>query len=474
MAEAIVARKSFRTQLLINQDGPVSPLPIQKKKKVCKKVTIKKKASFKLFQMLPFELQCEIMKFVSFNDLCAMQSTSKHLKQIASENLVWKAIYQNHFNVSEEALDEYSFSIIKNWQSHFKIQYLLLKQKYIQSEKMICESKPQSRFAHTAAVHNSNIYYIGGQMSEARSDEIWGYNPQQNNFQQVALTNVSNTEIPPSTFDCYSFPGIDGKLPKFARHQSAILGNKVYSFGGYDYTYFYNLAVFDIVARTWTYPEVKGDIPLPRSNHALTVIGNKLYIFGGSIGDKPDKYTVTNDFYILDIPTLTWSKIPTSPETPSVRVGHVMTSIGKNLYMFGGGVWGKEMGWTEQSNDLYIYSTEKQKWTMMKLKPEEKPAVCTYPFVFTLNNNLFLFGGAAITGTTVTNKLYMWDVIVQKWTEMTVAGEEISARSIGTASVVGDEVFLLGGYCGGLLAPESDFYKLKITLPFKKECLGIN
>jgi len=66
----------------------------------------------------------------------------------------------------------------------------------------------------------------------------------------------------------------------------------------------------------------------------------------------------------------------------------------------------------------------------------------------------------------------MWDVIVRKWTEMTISGEEISSRSIGTANVVGNEVFLLGGYCGGLLPAESDFYKLKINYPCVNNILG--
>jgi len=270
----------------------------------------------------------------------------------------------------------------------------MLKQKHIISEKITCESKPAPRFAHTAVVHNDSLYYIGGQMAESRSDDIWNYRPQQNSFNKSLLSNDSDLSEPTSApYNCYNFPGIPGKCPKFARHQSAIIGNKVYSFGGYDYTYFYNLSVFDLSTNTWTYPSVLGDIPLARSNHAMTVVDSTIYIFGGSIGDKPEMYTVTNDFYALNTLTMTWSKVqlPSSPDTPSIRVGHVMASIGKDIYLFGGGVWGKEAGWSEQSNDLFIFSTEKQKWSLVKLKPEERPPICTYPFVFTYNNSLFLF-----------------------------------------------------------------------------------
>eukprot|EP01089_Gocevia_fonbrunei_P003556 TRINITY_DN1353_c0_g4_i1.p1 TRINITY_DN1353_c0_g4~~TRINITY_DN1353_c0_g4_i1.p1 ORF type:complete len:387 (-),score=60.92 TRINITY_DN1353_c0_g4_i1:93-1253(-) len=351
----------------------------------------------------------------------------------------------------------------------------LLQQKYIQSEKISCESKPPARFAHTGVVHNGHVYYIGGQMEETRSDEIWDYSAQTNAFQKVPISNYSENNgalFNENNYDCYNFPGINGTVPKFARHQSVIVGDKVYSFGGYDYTYFYNLAVFDINEKTWTYVKVKGDVPLSRSNHASSVVGSKIYIFGGSIGDNADKYTVTNDFYCLDTETLTWSKLDCEG-TPSIRVGHAMATIGKEIYLFGGGVWGKDLGWTDQNNDLYVFSTEKKKWSLINLKPEDKPGVCTYPFIFTFHSNLFVFGGASITGITVTNKLYMWDVILRKWTDMTVVGEEISPRSIGTSSVIGDEVILLGGYCGGLLDSAEDFFKLKFNFP-RLGCIGMS
>lgn len=34
---------------------------------------------------------------------------------------------------------------------------------------------------------------------------------------------------------------------------------------------------------TWCEPEVQGDVPLPRTNHACTVLDNKMYIHGGNV-----------------------------------------------------------------------------------------------------------------------------------------------------------------------------------------------
>jgi len=471
--------------LLINQDGPVSPLPSPKMEHNSAGIRKRKRSArsdkpdrFKYFLDLPYEIQCEIARFISFRDMCNLQISSKLLRQISSENLIWKSLYQNHWKITDNIMMEFGSSI-KNWQAHFKLQYCVYQKSLIQSEKLICASKPQSRFAHTSAVYQNHIYYVGGQMVEGRSNEVWDYDVKANSFSKIEIANhdpsrtVNQMNIDD---DCINFEGVDGKIPSFARHQSVIYGDKVYTFGGYDYTYFYNLAVFDITNRTWTYPKVKGDIPVPRSNHSSAIVGNKFYVFGGSVGDNVDKYTVTNDFYCLDIPTLTWKKINTDhcPETPSQRVGHVMAAIGKHIYLFGGGVWGKVTGWTHQYNDLYIYSTEENNWSLVACKPEEKPAVCTYPYVFTIKNNLCIFGGASITGSTVTNKLYLWDTVVRKWTELEVGGEAISARSIGSANLVDDEIVIWGGYCGGLLPQDNDFFRFKLNFPCNLNCVGMS
>ena len=37
-------------------------------------------------------------------------------------------------------------------------------------------------------------------------------------------------------------------------------------------------------------------------------------------------------------------------------------------------------------------------------------------------------------------------------------------RSMGASDVVGNEVYFWGGYCGGVLPGEVDFYKLVVTM----------
>jgi len=489
MASLSLKRSRSRSYVLIDQDGPVSPLPSPKmwiknrfassKNKRRSVVAAEEGPRFKLFLKLPYELQCDIAKFLSFKDMCMLQISSQLLRQISSENSVWKSLYQRHWNLDSSVIEEFG-KTIKDWQAHFKFQYCIHKtQSLIKSEKIPCATKPQTRYAHTSAVSGNHIYYIGGQFTDSRSNEIWDYNFKSTSFAKVTVSNHDPSKTIQQTqvdSNCSNFEGIDGKIPNLARHQSVAWKNKVYTFGGYDYTYFYNLAVFDVITKTWTYPKVNGDIPVPRSNHASALVGNKFYIFGGSIGDNVDKYYVTNDFYCLDLPTLTWKKIDTShcDQTPTKRVGHVMKGIGKHIYLFGGGIWGRQTGWTDQYNDLYVYSIDENTWTLIQCKEEEKPQVSTYPYAFTIKNNLFIFGGTSKAGSNVTNKLYVWDTFVRKWKELEVGGEAISPRSIGCAEVIDNEVIIWGGYCGGLLPTDNDFFRMKLNFPCKLKCIGMS
>jgi len=420
---------------------------------------------FELFMYLPYEIKFHICRFVTFKDLCSLQLSCRFLRQLTTENALWKDITAAHFAIDPEIMIDYGRDI-KDWKSHFKVQYSLYKKGSIVCEKISnVSSKPNPRFAQTGCVLNDLVYFIGGQMAEGRSDEIHTYDPKHSRFDRISISNYDpsrRVDQPDISDDCKNFMGVEGKVPSFARHQSVLINKKIYVFGGYDYSYFYNLAVFDPEKKTWTYPSVSGDIPAPRSNHSSAVVGSKFYIFGGSVGDNVDRYTVTNDFYCFDTNTMMWTRINCLDE-PSKRVGHVMVAIGSYIYLFGGGVWGKLTGWTQQYNDLYIFDTRECKWQSVSVKNEEKPQVCTYPYIFTVGYNVLIFGGAAILGSTVTNKLYSWDVLVRKWTEINIEGEAISARSIGTANLIGNDVFLWGGYCGGILPEDNDFYKFKLN-----------
>ncbi len=73
-------------------------------------------------------------------------------------------------------------------------------------------------------------------------------------------------------------------------HSTAMIGDKVYLFGGSDAhkTYFNGLHVLDLISGVWE--EIKpqdGFIPPHIAYHTCSAVGDKLYIFGGvTSGEK--------------------------------------------------------------------------------------------------------------------------------------------------------------------------------------------
>lgn len=60
-------------------------------------------------------------------------------------------------------------------------------------------------------------------------------------------------------------------------------------------SYIIDRAVFLAVYQSWSQPVIKGVPPLPRDSHSCTTVGDNLYVFGGTDGMRPLK-----DLHILD------------------------------------------------------------------------------------------------------------------------------------------------------------------------------
>ena len=90
----------------------------------------------------------------------------------------------------------------------------------------------------------------------------------------------------------------------------------------------------------WETVETGGNQPPPRANHSSAVLGNKIFIFGGWDGSKR-----LNDLHLLDIGIVillnfienkTWTEIKANSEVPSPRAGMTLSAVKDRLYLFGG------------------------------------------------------------------------------------------------------------------------------------------
>ena len=96
----------------------------------------------------------------------------------------------------------------------------------------------------------------------------------------------------------------------------------------------------DIPGAVWTSLSQKGSVPTARRGHKMSKIPgeNKLVLYGGytlqheEIGNKHD-----NDIYVLDVKTITWSKLKLEGTNPEPRALHWMGFFDESkLFIMGG------------------------------------------------------------------------------------------------------------------------------------------
>ena len=88
---------------------------------------------------------------------------------------------------------------------------------------------------------------------------------------------------------------------------------KIYSFRGlHDQTTNNRLVSYNISTNSWEWPNAGGDIPSPRYNPLISISDDTAFLFGGLCRNPNGvvgPLSVHNDLYILDMPSMTWTKV---------------------------------------------------------------------------------------------------------------------------------------------------------------------
>jgi len=390
--------------------------------------------TFYLFFTLPEEMSMYILSFLSASDMCSVSRSSRDMRRFSTENMLWRKLCKKSgWTVARSVVHEVPQAF--DYKKYYTEKTLITKAgslKWTEQTKTTGAALTK-RFKHTATVVGKHMIFIGGQETDTkRFNEVVYYDTEAKTFSQ---------------------PIIKGdKVPAFSRHSSALVGSKIYVFGGFDgHGTNFDLSIFDPYARTWTNvskSQVKGIAPPSRTNHASAAVGKNLYIFGGNNNNEQGRYQVLDDLCVLNTQTLTWIRPKVSGDIPCARSGHTLTAIGKNLYLFGGGVWNETDGWVHKFNDIHVLDTETMVWT----KPVCSGVSCdtsTFPISFSVGRFLFVFGGGSKPLHCVTNDMYCLDTATFQWAKPEADGTKPQPRDMGTASVVGDNVYFMGGYAGG-------------------------
>ncbi|KFV59598.1 Host cell factor 2, partial [Tyto alba] len=234
-------------------------------------------------------------------------------------------------------------------------------------------SPPCPRLGHSFSLYGNKCYLFGGLANESEdsNNNVPRY---LNDFYELELQHGSGVVG-------WSIPVTKGILPSPRESHTAIvycrkdLGNpKMYIFGGMCGCRLNDLWELDIETMTWSRPETKGTVPLPRSLHTANVIGNKMYVFGGwvpqssggEISAHDGEWKCTGSFSYLNLDTTEWIGLISDCQEdksnllPGPRAGHCAVAVGTRLYIWSGRD-GYRKAWNNQvcCKDLWYLDTEK-------------------------------------------------------------------------------------------------------------------
>lgn len=152
--------------------------------------------------------------------------------------------------------------------------------------------------------------------------------------------------------------------------------------------------------------------PQPRARHAMVYdpATQKVILFGGFNVSN----TALSDVQTYDSATNTWTELSPSGPAPEARGGHAMVydTYGQQVILFG--------GQTSQAgfNDTWVYDPVVESWTQLNPAGELPPARAEHAMAFDPHTRkVVVFGGYA-GGSTSLDDTWVYDLATNSWTEM--------------------------------------------------------
>ncbi|XP_044476218.1 kelch domain-containing protein 3-like isoform X3 [Mangifera indica] len=242
----------------------------------------------------------------------------------------------------------------------------------------------------------------------------------------------------------HAFTGVSSSGPgkRWGHTCNAIKsGRFLYVFGGYgkDNCQTNQVHVFDTVNQTWSQPMIQGMPPTPRDSHSCTTVGDNLYVFGGTDGMNP-----LRDLHILDTSSHTWISPSVRGEGPEAREGHSAALVGKRLFIFGG--CGKSSDTNDEVyyNDLYILNTETFVWKHATTSGNPPSARDSHT-CSSWKNKIIVVGGEDGHDYYLSD-VHILDSETLTWKELKTSGQMLSPRAGHATVAFGKNLFVYGGF----------------------------
>ncbi|KAL4225895.1 Host cell factor 2 [Mactra antiquata] len=238
-------------------------------------------------------------------------------------------------------------------------------------------------------------------------------------------------------------------------HRAVAIKDLMVVFGGGNEGIVDELHVYNTATNQWFVPAVRGDIPPGCAAYGFVCDGTRILVFGGMV--EYGKYS--NELYELQASRWEWKRLkPKNPRTgnpPCPRLGHSFTLLGNRVYLFGGLANDSEdpkNNIPRYLNDLVVLElkplSSQLQWDNPVMvgqppPPRESHTAVGYVEKDGRRPRLIIYGG--MSGCRL-GDLWQLDIDSMTWTKPVVNGLPPLPRSLHSATVIGNRMFVFGGW----------------------------
>ena len=312
---------------------------------------------------------------------------------------------------------------------------------------------PSARSAPSAAAVGRSIYVFGGVTDDFGTftntfhNDLYRFQPGLRRW-----TAVEHSGVAPAP---RAFAGAVGHS----------LRGEFYVFGGasYDPTFFPfetygDLWVYDTEHEAWDEVDAVNAGPRPRSGPTMWIDRQMIYVFGGITGT----FEMLNDLWVYDIGANRWTELVAdgavgSPSGRHIGMGGQESSgilWNRRLVLYGGEGLDPMTGFTIP-NDTWEYHIPSGTWSEVTPSDGNIAPERNYAASAIVDGSLYLHGGDVPGGSAgcgapfaqnTTDEVWRFDIATSTWTQLLPGGDPVPALKRHAAAVVGDTMYLVGGY----------------------------
>ncbi|CAN1784467.1 RING finger protein B, partial [Linum perenne] len=300
-------------------------------------------------------------------------------------------------------------------------------------------NNPSQRWGHSSCYSNGALYIFGGCCGGQHLSDV-----QKLNMATMSWTTLETTGPNPGPRDS---------------HSAVILGTQMVVFGGSSNNgskKVNHLHILDLDTNRWFVPKCKGSPPSPRESHTATLIdGCKMVVFGGS-GEGEANYL--NDVHVLDLKEMSWNSLyDVKGEVPVSRDSHSAVGIdGNRVLVFGGDRGDRYHG------DVDVLDMDTLTWSKLFVDgccPGVRAGHAAVSIGSKDTMQVLVIGG--VGDKHYYNDVWMLETSSPSWTRLDVGGHQPQGRFSHTAVVTDSDIAIYGG-CGEDERPLNELLILKI------------